>query len=65
MRNTTQKWEPNHLIDIQFLACASGYADIVIGERQTIDYLQKVDDAPTGAALAKTLPEGVALLDQR
>lgn len=64
MRNTSQTWEPNHLFDIHFLCCAAGYADVVIGERQTIDYLQRLRDIPPGAALAKTLPAGVALLDE-
>ncbi|MEA2232153.1 MAG: hypothetical protein QOD83_1969 [Solirubrobacteraceae bacterium] len=65
MRNSTQKWQANHFIDIHFLACAAGYADMVIGEIQTIDYLQQVRDVSGGAALAKTLPAGVALLDGR
>lgn len=63
MGNTGQKWEANHLVDLNFLSCAAGYADVVIGERQTIDYLSKVRVAPPGAQLAKTLPEGVELVE--
>jgi hypothetical protein len=46
MQNTTQSWKGNHLIDIHFLSCAAGYADLVIGERQTIDYLQRDNEVP-------------------
>jgi hypothetical protein len=53
MSNPNQKWEPNDLIDIQFLTCAAGYADVVVGERQTIDYLRRVEDVPEGGLLPK------------
>jgi hypothetical protein len=62
LSNATQRWEPNHLIDIMFLGCAAGYADLVIGERQTIGYLRQASGVPEGALVASTLREGLELL---
>lgn len=50
MLNNTQRWSGNHLVDINYLCCAAGYADVVVGERQTIGYLRQVEDLPHGAA---------------
>jgi len=62
LRNATQPWEGNDLLDIVNLACASGYADVVIGERQNISYLRQARSVPPGARLATTLAEGVEML---
>ncbi|MGW6526866.1 hypothetical protein [Streptomyces venezuelae] len=35
------KWEPNDLIDILFLGCASAYADVVVAEKVATNYLQR------------------------
>lgn len=62
LRNHTQRWEANDLIDILFLSCAAGYADVVVGERQTIAYLRQARMPPPRAQLVTTLEEAVALL---
>jgi len=62
LRNAGQKWTRNDLIDLQFLSCATGYADVVIGERNAISYLGR-GRGVGGARLATSLSEGVALLD--
>lgn len=65
VRNAGQKWEGNDLIDLMFLSCAAGYADVVIGERTTIAYLRQARAVPPGAALATSLAEGLDLLRPR
>jgi hypothetical protein len=62
LRNRTQTWEPNDLIDVLFLSCAAGYADVVVGERRTIGYLRQARDVPPKAHLATSLAEAVELL---
>lgn len=62
VRNTTQRWEANDLIDSIFLSCAAGYADLVIGERTTIGYLRQAKAVPSGASLTTSLSEGVEAL---
>ena len=59
LRNAGQRWEKNDLMDIMFLACAGGYADVVAGERQAIGYLRQAGDVPPGARLATSLAETV------
>jgi hypothetical protein len=49
-------------MDIMFLCCAAGYADVVVGERQTIGYLRQARIVPDGAALARSLPEAAGEL---
>ncbi len=65
LRNKTLKWEANDLVDIMFLGCASGYADIVVGERSTIAYLRQARTPRSGVRLATSLTEAVALLTER
>jgi hypothetical protein len=62
LSNKTQKWESNDLIDINYLTCAAGYADVVVGERRTIGYLRQARRPRPGARLATNLTEAVALL---
>jgi hypothetical protein len=62
LRNSTQRWEGNDLLDIANLACAAGYADLVVGERQTISYLRQATNVPAGAQLATNLVDAVDLL---
>lgn len=50
--------EPNDLHDMHFLACAAAYADVVVGEKRTIDHLGLADRrCVSGARLCRTLPE--------
>jgi hypothetical protein len=62
LSNKTQKWKPNDLIDINFLTCAAGYADIVVGERPAIGYLRQASRPSPRAKLASSLAEAVELL---
>jgi hypothetical protein len=62
LRNTGSRWEGNDLIDLNFLCCAAGYADLVVGERRTISDLRTARDMPRGAQLATSLEEAVSLL---
>lgn len=49
-------------MDILFLTCAAGYADIVVAERATIAYLRQASTPRPKANLAKSLTEAVTLL---
>jgi hypothetical protein len=62
LRNRTQTWEANDLVDVVFLSCAAGYADIVVGERSAIGYLRQARAPRPSARLATSLSEAVALL---
>jgi hypothetical protein len=62
LRNVGQCWEANDLVDIMFLCCAAGYADLVVGERQTIGYLRQARRPAPRAKLATSLHEALRLL---
>jgi len=63
LRNADDNWERNDLIDMNFLCCAAGYADIVIGEKKTSEYLRRaVSRSAPGAAVCRTLPEAIETL---
>jgi hypothetical protein len=60
LRNADDKWERNDLNDMNFLACAAGYADVVVGEAQTTDYLARADRALTPRAfVCAKLPQAI------
>lgn len=61
MRNGT-RWEPNDLHDILYLSCASGYADLVVGERRTIGELRTATQIVAGGRVASRLAEAPAAL---
>lgn len=63
LRNADQTWEANDLVDIMFLCCAAGYADLVVGERRAIGYLRQACQPPPRARLATSLQEAVRALD--
>jgi hypothetical protein len=64
LRNADQAWEASDLVDIMFLCCAAGYADLVVGERRTIGYLRQARQPPPHARLASSLQEAVRALDE-
>jgi hypothetical protein len=64
LSNANARWTGNDFTDLNYLCCAAGYADVVVGERRTIGDLRTARGVPAGAALATTLSEAVALLDQ-
>lgn len=63
LRNTNDRWVGNDLIDIPFLCCAAGYADIVVGENKTIGYLRQAKRTTANAALTTTIAEAVECLE--
>jgi hypothetical protein len=66
LRNADDKWERNDLIDMNFLCCAAGYAEIVVGEKQTIAYLRRADSrSAPGAVVCPTLPKAIDALRHR
>jgi hypothetical protein len=62
MCNAGQRWEANDLVDIMFLCCAAGYADVVVGERRTIGYLRQARHPPPHARTATILREALDFL---
>lgn len=62
LRNVGQRWEANDLVDIVFLCCAGGYADVVVGERRAIGYLRQARRPAPRAKLATSLSEALRLL---
>jgi hypothetical protein len=49
--NPDDRWKPNDLIDMLFLPCAAAYADFVVGEKKTIDYLVRAERTRSGGAV--------------
>ena len=41
LQNAQQRWHANDLIDLMYLPCAAGYADYVVSEKLTADYLRR------------------------
>lgn len=64
LRNAHQTWEANDLVDILFLCCAAGYADLVVGERRAIGYLRQARQPAPRARLATSLQEALRALDE-
>jgi hypothetical protein len=63
LRNADDRWERNDLVDMNFLCCAAGYADVVVGEKQTSEYLRRcVARCAPGAVVCRSLPEAVEAL---
>ncbi len=63
LRNAGAKWRGSDFTDLNYLCCAAGYADLVVGERRTISDLRAVRSGPCGAMLATSLAEAVACLE--
>jgi hypothetical protein len=60
LRNADDAWEGNDLNDVHFLTCTAGYADVVVGERKTSEYLRRAEGlVPKGAFVCRTLPEAI------
>lgn len=64
LRNTQQICESNDLVDIMFLCCAAGYADVVVGERRTIGYLRQARQPRPRARLATSLQEALRVVTE-
>jgi hypothetical protein len=65
LSNADDRWEANDLTDVNFLACAAGYADVVVGEKKMTEYVRRAEGRVTsGAAVYRTLPEAVAGIEE-
>jgi hypothetical protein len=65
LRNADDKWESNDLNDMNFLGCAAGYADLVVGEKKTTAYLHRADKTlGRRAIVCRTLTEAIDHLDE-
>jgi hypothetical protein len=63
LRNPDDHWQGNDLLDMHFLSCAAGYADIVVAERKFGDYLNRARRRyPENSEVATTLAGAVAVL---
>ena len=66
LSNADDRWEPNDLNDVHFLACAAAYADVVVAERKTSEYLRRAARrTPAGAFVCRKLGDAVAELARR
>jgi hypothetical protein len=65
VKNAEAKWEANHFNDIQFLSCATAYADVVVGEKETSEHLKHAQRGRAGATICRTLPEAIDCLADR
>jgi hypothetical protein len=63
LRSGAASWKGNDLLDLNFLCCAAGYVNVVVGERRTIGDMRTARAVPEGAALACSLSEAVRVLD--
>jgi hypothetical protein len=65
LRNADERWEGNDLNDMNFLSCAAAYADVVVGEKKTSEYLRRTKAHVTpGAIVCRKLGEAVAALTE-
>ena len=55
-------WTSNDFNGLHFLACAAGYADLVVGERRTVSDLRTARNAVPGARLATNLDDAIEIL---
>ncbi|MDX6610149.1 MAG: hypothetical protein QOF85_2074 [Solirubrobacterales bacterium] len=63
LSNADDRWEANDLTDINYLACAAGYAHIVVGEKKISEYLQRIAPRVSGGAfICRKLPDAVEYL---
>jgi hypothetical protein len=64
LSNADDLWEANDLTDINYLSCAAAYADVMVGEKKTTEYLKRARNrVPDGAFLCRRLSEAVAHLE--
>lgn len=63
LRNPDDHWQSNDLLDMHFLSCAAGYADLVVAERKFGDYLKRARRRyPENSEVVTTLAGAVAAL---
>jgi hypothetical protein len=65
LRNADDIWEANDLIDLLYLATAGAYADVLIGERKTCNYLLRAGgDVTPGSAVFRRMIDAVPAIEQ-
>jgi hypothetical protein len=63
LRNPDDRWQGNDLLDMHFLSCAAGYADLVVAEKKFGDYLNRTRRRyPANAEVVGTLADAIATL---
>lgn len=63
--NADDRWEGNDFNDMHALACAAGYADVVIGEKKMTGFLKRgASRLTTGAFVCRTLAQAAEHLAQ-
>ena len=62
--NADDRWEANDLTDINYLACAAGYADVVVAEKKICEYLNRVEKRVSpGAFVCRKISAAVEHLE--
>ena len=65
LSNADEKWEANDLVDINYLCCAAGYADVMVGEKKTAEHLKRVEKkVSVGAYVCRTLAQAAERIDE-
>ena len=65
LRNPDDHWQGNDLLDMHFLSCAAGYADVVVAEKKFGDYLMRARRRhPGNAEVITTLADAVAVVTE-
>ena len=63
--NADDKWHRNDLNDILHLCSAAGYADVLVGEKKTCNYLRRVEaQVPDGAQVFHRLTEALPTIEK-
>lgn len=63
LTNIDDKWDDHDLVDMLFLPCAAAYADHVVCEKKTADYMRRaLRKRPEGAAIHTSIVELVEAL---
>jgi hypothetical protein len=65
LSNADDRWERKDLTDVNYLSCAAAYADVVVGEKKTCEYLKRSRNRVLdGAFVCRKLADAVARLDE-
>ncbi|MGH2967055.1 MAG: hypothetical protein ACRDRB_00075 [Pseudonocardiaceae bacterium] len=63
--NADDTWHRNDLNDVLHLCSAAGYADVVVGEKKTCNYLRRVEDqVPDGAQVFHRMTEALPTIER-
>lgn len=66
LANSDDKWERNDLNDLLHLGSAAGYADVLVGERKTCNYLRRAErDVPAGAQVFHRMVDAMPMIESK